>query len=416
MITFEIPSGRASEARDAFAKLAKKATTLGVETPTMTISDEFAVEKSVRDEFTGKKKTIVVLKRTVEISETPVVLPGGWTLDGTITPTPEGNLVTTAPRRVIPESFRAADGTVCDHCHTNRRRKVTHVVSNEAGEQKRVGANCIRDFLGGFDPAQIARLLTYVRDLEALGDDDHFGGFTARDTRTPLDGLLSLTALMIRRRGWRSKGEAYKLNMERGNDSVSFESTAEHVGRYRFDSSKYGNEFRAEIGPIEDEDRETAAAAIAWAKGDFAADGVSPENDYLANLRVIVRLGYSEPKFDGLAISLIAAWKKATEKAIERETLAAASDFVGVEGERSVFTLTVIRSFIRETQFGVTDMIEMIDAAGNVVAWWASGDQGLNVGDVVTGKATVKRHALNRGVKTTTVNRFKWVRVEEAIA
>ena len=52
-------------------------------------------------------------------------------------------------------------------------------------------------------------------------------------------------------------------------------STSSHVATYLYDVSKYGAEFRRELGPVTDADRAEAGVVIAWARD----VDVAPTND-----------------------------------------------------------------------------------------------------------------------------------------
>ena len=137
----------------------------------------------------------------------------------------------------------------------------------------------------------------------------------------------------------------------------------------------------------------------------FAADFVTPENDYLANLRVIVRLGYVESKFWGLAVSLLSAYLREQDQLRQRERKAD-SQYVGVVGQRSVFDgLGVVSLRAYDGNYGVTTRIEFINADGCVLIWWASGHPALSQGDTVSIKATVKKQEGYKGVRQTTITR-----------
>ena len=80
---------------------------------------------------------------------------------------------------------------------------------------------------------------------------------------------------------------------------------------------------------------------------------------------------------------------------------------VGQVGQRMNVSLTVTRSFPKDTMYGVTTILTMCDKDGNVFKWFASGYQEYKVGDKVQGKGTVKAHGEWQGVKETTLTRCK---------
>ena len=110
---------------------------------------------------------------------------------------------------VLPEQYRHAKNTTCDHCNVNRYRRDTFVVHNdETKEFKQIGSTCLKDFFG-HDPAKIAKmaeLLGYAYECGKAGE--HFVGGDLRYIE--LQSYLEHTAAMVRKHGWISGGAAYK--------------------------------------------------------------------------------------------------------------------------------------------------------------------------------------------------------------
>lgn len=400
-ITVTFPAGRQAEAVERLAKLAKYAAKLGVPAPAYTISESFPVIKhEVRPD--GSERSYTTICRTITIEVAPIVLPGGWTLLGTIHPTPEGNIVGAVPGKVIPSLYRERDGRTCDYCNTLRNRNETHIVQSEDGTIKQVGSTCVRDFLGGVSPEIVARCLSWAREIGSFASDFE-GSFGGSYVESPdLLDTLTIAAFFVRSLGWVSGKDA------QFDDRKT--STAAQVSWWRRPViDKYDRERRAEFvakfGKPTEADKATAEAAIAWSFDTFAGDEQTPENDYFANLRVIVRLGYVQPKFHGFAVSIVSAYLRAQDQ-LKAKARKADSQYVGEVGKRQVFEgLTVEGARAYESQFGVSTRIEFIDANGNVLVWWASNAPSVVVGEKLTVKATVKKQEEYKGCKQTTVTR-----------
>jgi hypothetical protein len=80
------------------------------------------------------------------------------------------------------------------------------------------------------------------------------------------------------------------------------------------------------------------------------------------------------------------------------------SEWVGEEKERREFTLTVLRVFELDSDWGVTSLHKMVDADGNIFVWYAS-NECLEQGKTFKLRGTVKRHDEYRGTKQTVLTR-----------
>jgi len=146
---------------------------------------------------------------------------------------------------------------------------------------------------------------------------------------------------------------------------------------------------------VSDADRTRATEALAWAANQGG-------NDYLERLAEGAALDVLPPKLLGVMLSLPAAYNRylANEaKAAAKAAAGAGSDYVGTEGDRAVFTVTITDQ--RHLDFGT--VTEAMDGAGNVMSWFTNLDAGI--GETLTVKGTVKSHRMFRGVRQTTINR-----------
>ncbi len=84
----------------------------------------------------------------------------------------------------------------------------------------------------------------------------------------------------------------------------------------------------------------------------------------------------------------------------------AGSEWIGTEGVRQDFELTVRVVNYFEGDFGAVYINILNDAAGNVVVYKGGKPLGMK-GDAVKVKATVKAHGLREGVKQTIISRPK---------
>lgn len=91
------------------------------------------------------------------------------------------------------------------------------------------------------------------------------------------------------------------------------------------------------------------------------------------------------------------------------------SNWQGVVGERSQFTLRLERLLSFETQYGTSWLHAFSDEAGNSYKWFGStklrnqAGNPVDEGAVVMVKATVKKHDVYNGRKQTALSRVKLV-------
>jgi hypothetical protein len=110
----------------------------------------------------------------------------------------------------------------------------------------------------------------------------------------------------------------------------------------------------------------------------------------------------------GFLGSAVAGYFREMESERMRAARAAAtseSQHVGIVGKRGemVLTLTSLRAL--DNDFGVSYLCKFVDAAGNVISWFASRKPEMVEGGTYTVRATVKAHAEYRGTAETRLTR-----------
>jgi len=328
---------------------------------------------------------------------------GGWSFVARVEHHPGlGNIVTRAPSvpplTELPGALRDAS-PVCDHCKAARNRKDTFVLSRD-GETRRVGRNCLADFVRDGSPERALRLWSLVASVESLlseAAEEGFGSGAQRGFGTL--AFLACTASAIRERGWVSKAAA------RDGDKQPTASLASFIAG-RAPGGERNREYWRSLQPTE-ADFEEAGEVVAWIE-DLA--GREDLNDYLHNLRVAVSLGCVERRHEGIVASGLPAYRREVERAVEarREAARAPSEHVGVVGQRYDLRGLTVRSVKNVgSDFGSSLLVIMEDQAGNDLKCFLRGSPGFEAGDVLGGKATVKAHEVYGGRKQTVLIRCK---------
>lgn len=320
----------------------------------------------------------------------------GWSFVATLHPiTDTSTAVMTVPgsELEIPKKYWERDATYCDHCRAARFRKETFLVHSESEGFKQVGRQCLKDFLGHQSPEQVAAQASFVCSwLEDLTEDsrgwDELSGMRGgyREELFEVEGLLRVSAMMIREFGWKSVSQA---------EVECRTSTASHVRQW----VGYGKKYFSSSMSVTDGDRELASRTLAW------VEGLDPRSDYERNLVVAVQAGSVDWKMIGIVASAVASYQRSQEK--ERtEAIKKESRYVGEVGKRGTFEVTVLN--VREVcgDWGISYLHKMADQDGNLFSWFYSGSgENLEEGRTYKIKGTVKKHQEFNGRRETQLSR-----------
>lgn len=391
---YVIPEDVFFKLEEKFIKLANKAKKLGMTPPTYKI-----IHEQIRAiQVEGRKRMINYLYVTIE-GERPTL--DGWDFIGVIDHIKDGetytNIISAVPGESIPAAYRDAEPT-CDHCGTNRRRNETFVCRNDSGEYKRVGRNCLADFIGTSDINDVLSYMNLFISLDGIlqvaeeerGESNHYLG---------IDEIIGTTIKVIKKFGWVSKAAA----ADSGRDS-----TATIVSILLWSDYNYIKEDRPELldccRRLTQEEQEQVASAIEWTRG------IDPQidNDYLYNLYAVARNEYIHKQHLGITVSLYVAYQKSLIKADE----ATQSQHVGSIGGKYLFKdMSVIRIGRGiGGAYGMSWPVSFRDKKGNVYTWFSSNvpkfiEDALDKQTSIDVIGTVKDHVAFRGIAQTNLTR-----------
>ncbi len=287
----------------------------------------------------------------------------------------------------------------CDHCTTSRKRHETFIVVHDTGNEKRVGRNCLADFLGHSNPASLIGHLNLWGRAFALVEGAEEAGFGQGATMLDLPVFLGHIARQIREQGWLSRGAAYEQNRS--------DATADVAQSCYWHSDPTG-----EFTPTA-EDLARGAKALEWARELTDAD--VEDNDYLYNLHAVCTDDYIRPKRGGLAGSVIVAAERVFEKRLQKAADAQKSnEHVGSVKERLTLDLTLVGTREIDGFYGVSTLHKFEDATGNLFIWFATNPEiipenglkrAIKVGETHTLAGTVKGHDDFKGRNQTKLTR-----------
>lgn len=336
----------------------------------------------------------IVTRRFVLVEAEGIARVNGWRFIASVDHTDKENIINKATEEVeVPERYYTSR-PFCEHCGTDRWRKMTYIVLNEStGEFKQVGKSCLLDFTGGMSAEGVAQYASAFDDLI--------------EAETPSGG--SYEKFYIRTETWmRYVAETIRhYGYVRSDDIRNTRTTAEDF--YLFKAHKireYSDRWyalREEMERIGFDENNPEAVQMAKDAAAWIAEQ-EESNNYMHNLKVGCSLEYIGYGHMGVVASVFPTWRKDLErKAVaEKEK---ASEYVGNVGDRitvSVLDYKAVTGW--ETEWGYTVIYKITDTDGNVYTWKTvayipDGCQSIT--------GTVKAHTEYNGTKQTELTRCK---------
>jgi len=296
----------------------------------------------------------------------------GWTLICRIEHTEAGNLVS-GPTGIHEDLSAWFDAKPeCDHCNTDRARRDTFVLRNEAGEVVRVGRNCLADFVRSESAVKVAMAALWG-DFFAPSEDSE-GGWG--HYRYSIITIVAYSVAAIRVDG-AYRGSKSESGTTRG--TVDFALSQPR--------SDWKEEMQAEWRSLQatEADVERAKLVIEWAKEQSGSD-------YAHNLSVACNMLAESDRTRGLLVSAPAAYAKAIGDIATRDKLARLPKITPKSGRYQIDGI-VKTIKLQENDFGsVLKMLIVVETDVGTWNGWSTVPSGLNVseGDNVSIKATVQ--------------------------
>jgi len=392
---YRIPAINFPRLQEEIEKLNKRAKKIKTEPIVLTILETITEKK--RNEIVGfdYQETYHLC---VVTGEAPKL--AGWTLVAVIEPVPNGeNLLREVPGHVCPASFRKTN-MHCDYCDSVRKRNAIFVMKHDGGEYKRVGRNCLADFLGHEHPESMLSRAEYMFTFDRLIGEaqDEGWGF---GNGVPIVSTTEFTitaSVVIRKLGWLPKSKAGDFE-QATSDIVWDVCTRPHERSVRELIRKHDLH-------AEDNDVKTAEAAIKWAA---AIDPDKAPNTYLYDLGVCCRQNYVDLKRRGYVASVLQAHKRMLSELQAKNSVSLRGKHLGEIDKRTKFDdVVVVMAHDYMSDFGNKTLIKFRDPQGNILIWRASGcPQWVEVGKKLNIKGTVKKHSEYEGTPQTEINRVE---------
>lgn len=324
------------------------------------------------------KKDLLVIP--ISITGPFEVKVSGWQFVAVIDHFFEGNVIRKIGDIELPIRFRTVSCN-CEHCNVNRKRNATYILRNE-NEFKQVGSTCIKDFLGGNCPDDIAQRANFACDIISyLEAGENYGG--GKCDVFSLEEFVSHTVAVINKYGWTSS----KIAKEKG-----IAATYTLV-----DCNMFGGAPDYVKAIVTDEDREKAKEILDWAEN---LSDKECENDYMYTIRTVALTGCATVSTMGIAASIVAAYKNNKEQKEVRKN----SQHVGNVKDRAEFELTVKTYFSFAGTYGVSYKYILTDKDNNVFVWTTNNSE-LEENKTYKIKGTIKEHSTYKDVAQTILTR-----------
>lgn len=374
-------------------KLNKKAVKIGCAPLNVTLVGE----KLVRDEALWEESNQMIERfnkffiYNIE-GETPVI--NGWEFVARIEhDSVLGNIVRVAPGKDLPIQYREVS-CGCDHCNTKRFRKDTFILREvSTGTYKQIGRQCVRDFIGYENPADMHWWVSVMDDISEEVDSYGCGISEMPIFRT--EYILTLTLACINQWGYVSG----KMAQEREITSTSGDVSG-LLFSFKLDAAQKEVLKDAFSGKYDEE----VAKIMNWIKG-WSKEEID-RSDFNFNVNKLVTIGQVRSNMFGFVTCLPTMFAK--HQGLLEEKAAKSNEFLGVVGSKISTAVKVSKVMLLSSAYGVVTLIMMEDAAGNSLKWFASGSKDVKMGDAFTVSGTVKAHDVYQDRNQTTLTRCKF--------
>ena len=284
---------------------------------------------------------------------------------------------------------------VCQHCNSNRARKLLYILKNSKDEYITVGKSCLIDYIGHSEAEKVAKYYQELSLFFALDDMflDGYGIGSVEPTLFSIDQILRTSIVSIKDRGY------YKSDVE---DNMP---TKVDVYNIMFPKLKREKELNEEARLIPKKDIDEIKEVIL---------SMELTSNYIENLHAIIKDGYVPYKFLGYASSIVPTANKELERIrLEKERIAneGNSSYVGVVGEKievkAVFKRHSFYDYISNYtgQYETMHIYTFVDENGNNIVWKTGPNKDFEIGDRLIIKGKVKEHSEYKDVKQTILTR-----------
>jgi len=354
----------------------------------------------------GLEKTGRMLRKVIADVEGQTPKFAGWTFAATIQTTTEGNLLRTAPDFEGKLDTKYRDCTpFCDHCRVNRKRNDTFIVVHDSGEQKQVGRQCIKDFLGHANPESLAKWAELMFSLsetcagsEEEDSDCEYGGGSRQPRLISVEIFLNYVAELVLQFGFVSRKQASEKLCTSTADSAL--------------ESMFPRPSKTNVIVPSEKAKELAATAR-----EYVVTRLSDKeelSDFEHNSLVAAKCEGIELRTTGIAAYIIAYYQRETERELERAKRPTGEHFGEIKKRYKGQAFTYMGSGSTDSVYGVVWFHRFTTKEGNTAVWATGSALQVEQGKEITLDYSVKEHSEYKGQKQTYITRCKVIDTKQA--
>ena len=377
--TYKIPMDFLEDVEYKISKMNKKAIKLGLS----------EIEFKIINTETYNEGDIERALCTIEVSQLDEIKIDGYEFVGKMEKN-VGSAYIYKGYESVPKEQR--DIRVCQHCNTNRNRKVYYILKNDNGSYITVGKTCLKDFIGHENVDKIINFYETVQDVFETSWD---GSWNYMPAVYSVDQLLKASIVSINERGY------FKSNSD-------LMSTREHVQMIleRFSSSEeYGSLFE-KTKLVDDKKIEDIKNVIL---------SVNSTSEYMDNLQALIKDKFVNSNMLGFVVSIPLAYEKEMEKIMKENKnieISKSSNYVGNVGEKLDIEVDFLKTNKFEsfygTSFKLTYLHTFMDKYGNMIVWRTGKEESFEIGKSYILSGKIKEHKEYKGIKQTVILRAKY--------
>lgn len=375
-------------------KLNKKSAKFGSPPITLTKTKEFL------EPIPGSPKKELVFE--VKIEGKTLKLEG-YKFIATIEHKAAGNIIRCVPGQEETPQIRAfyeAHPEYCDHCKKRRHRIDTYIVQAPDGELRQFGRACLGDIFKSTNPKEILwyfSILDHIR--QAVKKATVKGGKLAKGGTNwghlePKD-ILASGAAVVRKYGYKKS-------------SAGFAGSTSHMVRLGLHMSApktyEEEEWKDAAEHPTTADQQMADDILKW--WDTIPETEKEHNNFYHSIDIVLKSGKVPSKDLGFIVAMLPSYYRAKPKSVATGP-AKSNEWVGTLGAKIPSTpVKVLRTKIINGPYGRSQIVNMEDDKGNIIAWFNNGEL-KNDGDNFVINGTVKDQTVFNGRKQTMLTRVK---------
>lgn len=276
----------------------------------------------------------------------------------------------------------------CDHCGHNKIKVQSYLIQNvESGEIMQIGKSCIKDYIKA-DPKTMLAYLQWFSNLDEMFSDEEYSGGGRVDYYYPVSTIAAISALCIRKNGWKSSQEV--------------DSTVSCVGDFFFPPQFKTEQLKRnweEFFTLTDDDVKVAEGMIEY----FSTQ--SANNNFVIMVQDLLALGDIRSKFFSFIAGAVSGYLKHLDRKIREDSVNRTNEWVGEIKKRQEFTVTLENINVIDGYYGMVYIHRFLDSDGHTIIWFANGTSIDRKGETFKIKATPKKFDEYKGWKQTVVAR-----------